>query len=67
MAFVSVSSYQIKKKSPFHNEITKQLETVCGNKLHLIKHLKNTKLYSIEFLRTEMTSDPSNRNREYEP
>ena len=25
----------------------------CSN-----KHLKNTKLYSIEFLRTEMTSDP---------
>ena len=24
------------------------------------KHLKNTKLYSIEFLRTEMTSDLSN-------
>ena len=31
------------------------------------KHLKNTKLYSLEFLRTEMTSDLSNRNREYEP
>ena len=31
------------------------------------KHLKNTKLYSIEFLRTEMTSDLSNRNGEYEP
>ena len=34
----------------------------------VIKHLKNTKLYSIEFLRTEMTSDPladpSNWNRE---
>ena len=24
------------------------------------KHLQNTKLYSTEFLRTEMTSDPSN-------
>ena len=24
------------------------------------KHLKNTKLHSIEFLRTQMTSDPSN-------
>ena len=27
---------------------------------HAVKHLKNTKLYSIEFLRTEMTSDLSN-------
>ena len=26
----------------------------------LIKHLKNTKLYSIELLRTEMTLDPLN-------
>ena len=26
--------------------------------LRIIKHLINTKLYSIEFLRTEMTSDP---------
>ena len=26
----------------------------------LNKHLKNTKLYPIEFLRTEMTSDLSN-------
>ena len=25
-----------------------------------IKHLKNTKLYSVEFLRTEMMSDLSN-------
>ena len=32
-----------------------------------MKHLKNTKLYSIEFLRTEMTSDPSNYHREYSP
>ena len=24
------------------------------------RHLNNTKLYSVEFLRTEMTSDPSN-------
>ena len=31
----------------------------------IIKHLKHTKLYSIEFLRTEMTSDPSNYHREY--
>ena len=31
------------------------------------KTLKNTKLYSIEFLRTEMTSDPSNYHREYSP
>ena len=33
----------------------------------IIKHLENTKLYSIEFLRTEMTSDPSNYHREYSP
>ena len=33
----------------------------------IIKHLKNTKLYPIEFLRTEMTSDPSNYHREYSP
>ena len=33
----------------------------------IIKHLGNTKLYSIEFLRTEMTSDPSNNHREYSP
>ena len=26
----------------------------------IIKDFKNTKLYSIEFLRTEMMSDPSN-------
>ena len=31
------------------------------------KTLKNTKLYSIEFLRTEMTSDTSNYHREYSP
>ena len=33
----------------------------------IIRHLKNTKLYSIEFLRTEMTSDSSNDHREYSP
>ena len=33
----------------------------------IIKHLKHTKLYSIEFLRTEMTSDLSNYHREYSP
>ena len=33
----------------------------------ITKHLKHTKLYSIEFLRTEMTSDPSNYHREYWP
>ena len=33
----------------------------------IIKHLKNTKLYSIEFLRTETTLDFSNYNREYSP
>ena len=33
----------------------------------IVKHLKNTKLYSIEFLRPEMTSDPSNYHREYSP
>ena len=33
----------------------------------IIKHSKHTKLYSIEFLRTEMTSDPSNYHREYSP
>ena len=33
----------------------------------LNKHLKNTKLYSTEFLRTELTSDTSDWNREYEP
>ena len=32
---------------------------------HPWKHLKNTKLYSIQFLRTEMTSDLSNSNRGY--
>ena len=31
----------------------------------IIKHLKNTKLYSIEFLRTEMTSYSSYYHREY--
>ena len=31
------------------------------------KHLRNTKLYSVEFSRTEMMSDPSNYHREYEP
>ena len=31
----------------------------------IMKHLKNTKLYSIEFLRTEITSDRSNYHREY--
>ena len=30
-----------------------------------IKHLKHTKLYSIELLSIEMTSDPSNYHREY--
>ena len=29
------------------------------------KHLKNKELYSIEFLRTDMTSDPSNYHKEY--
>ena len=33
----------------------------------IIKHLNHAKLYSIEFLRTEMTSDPSNYHREYSP
>ena len=33
----------------------------------IIKHLKHTKLYSIEFLRTEMMSDTSNYHREYSP
>ena len=33
----------------------------------IIKHFKHTELYSIEFLRTEMTSDPSNYHREYSP
>ena len=33
----------------------------------IIKHLKHTKLNSIEFLRTEMTSDLSNYHREYSP
>ena len=33
-------------------------------KRYIIKHL-NTKLYSIEFLRTEVTSGPSNYHREY--
>ena len=33
----------------------------------IIKHLKLTELYSIEFLRTEMTSDLSNYHREYSP
>ena len=31
----------------------------------IIKHLKHTKLYTIEFLRTEMTSYPSNYHKEY--
>ena len=30
------------------------------------KYLTNTKLYSVEFLRIEMTSDPSNSNRGHE-
>ena len=30
----------------------------------IIKHLKNTKLYYVEFLRTEITSDPSKYHRE---
>ena len=34
---------------------------------YIIKHLKHTKLYSIDFLRTEMTSYPSNYHREYSP
>ena len=33
----------------------------------IIKHLEHTKLNSIEFLRTEMTSDLSNYHREYSP
>ena len=33
----------------------------------IIRHLKNTKLYSVEHLRTEMTSDPSNYHREHSP
>ena len=33
----------------------------------VIKRLKKTKLYSIAFLRAEMTSDPSNNHREYSP
>ena len=32
-----------------------------------MKHLKNAKLYSVEFLKTEMLSDPSNYHREYSP
>ena len=35
--------------------------------LCIIEHLKNTKLYPIEFSRTEMTSDPSNYHRDYSP
>ena len=33
----------------------------------ILKHLKNTELYFIEFLRTEMTSDSSNYHREDSP
>ena len=33
----------------------------------IIRHLLNTKLYSIEFLRTEMMSQPSNYDIEYSP
>ena len=33
----------------------------------IIKHLKHTKLYSIEFLRTEITTHLSNYHREYSP
>ena len=33
----------------------------------IMKHLKHTQLYSIEFLRTEITSEPLNYHREYAP
>ena len=33
--------------------------------LCVIKHLKNTKLYSVDFPRTEMTLYPSNHHREH--
>ena len=38
-----------------------------GTSLCIIKHLKHTKLNSIEFLRTEMPSDLSNYRKEYSP
>ena len=34
-------------------------------KRYIIKHLKNTKLYSVKFLRTEMTSDSSSYRKEH--
>ena len=37
-----------------------ELTTISDNSNNVHKHLKNTELYSLEFLRTEMTSDLSN-------
>ena len=33
----------------------------------ILKHLKNKKLHSVESLKTEMMSDPSNYHKEYSP
>ena len=32
-----------------------------------LKHIKNAKLYFVEFLRREMTSDSTNYHRKYRP
>ena len=45
--------YQVSQEKKYTKLIKRNLKVD-------IKHLKNTKVYSIEFLRTEMTSDPSN-------
>ena len=59
--FVSFKLKSLKSNSSRKN-ITLSKQWAPAN-----KHLKNTKLYSIELLRTKITSDHSNSNREYEP
>ena len=61
--------------SPYNFSIQNYLQNSYRVKLgfqspkrHIIKHVKkHTKLYSIELLRTEMTSDCSTNHREYSP
>ena len=63
-AFLQFWSNVIHCKSAFKNGFHCYL---CSFERCIMKHLKNAKLYSAEFLRTEMLSDPSNFHREYLP
>ena len=65
MHFIN-SPYNFSTQSCPQNSDRVQLR-IQSPKRCIIKHLKPTKLNSIEFLRTEMTSDLSNYHREYSP